>query len=215
MVNSSSRNESETKSLFAADKRLLFILLCLCSLALLFVKIAFIENETAAFEFLQDRPEGAILRIINGIKYLSIPFVYLWKFTVIAFVIWVGCFMYGYRVTYSECWGVVIAAEFIFLIPEIFKIIWFMTVQPDPDYHEIRSFYPLSLMHFFDYYSIEKRWAYPLRALNLFEVAYWFMLVSGIHHYTTKDRNVVWLIVACSYILLFLVWLAFYVIVYK
>src|SRR5690606_21793957 len=111
LVNSPPVNDSETKSLFGADKRLLFILLVLSTLVLLFVKIAFIENETAAFEFLQDRPEGAVLRIINGLKYLSVPFVYLWKFTVIAFVIWVGCFMFGYRVTYSQCWGVVIGAE--------------------------------------------------------------------------------------------------------
>lgn len=213
MVNSP--NEGETKSLFAADKRLLFILLCVSTLALLYIKIAFIENETAAFEFLQDRPEGTVLRILNGLKFLSIPFVYLWKFTVIAFVIWVGCFMYGYRVTYSQCWSVVLGAEFIFLVPEILKILWFMTVQTDPDYHTIRAFYPLSLMHFFDYDSIGQKWAYPLRALNLFEVAYWFMLVAGIHSYTRKDRSVVWLIVSCSYILLFFLWLAFYVIVYK
>ncbi len=215
MVNSPPVNDSETKSLFGADKRLLFILLVLSTLVLLFVKIAFIENETAAFEFLQDRPEGAVLRIINGLKYLSVPFVYLWKFTVIAFVIWVGCFMFGYRVTYSQCWGVVIGAEFIFLVPEVLKIIWFMAVETDPDYHQIRSFYPLSLMHFFDYYSIDKRWAYPLRALNLFEVVYWFLLVSGIHHYARKEKKVVWFIVACSYILIFFLWLGFYVIVYK
>lgn len=215
MVNSQRTNEGETKSLFAADKRLLFILLCLCTLALLFIKISFIENETAAFEFLQDRPEGTILRIINSIKYFSIPFVYLWKFTVIAFVIWVGCFMYGYRVTYKECWGVVIGAEFIFLIPEVMKILWFMFVETDPDYHQISAFYPLSLMHFFDYYSIDRRWAYPLRALNLFEVAYWFLLVEGIQHYARKQKSVVWLIVTCSYILLFFLWLGFYVIVYK
>jgi hypothetical protein len=214
-VNSSSLNESETKSLFAADKRLLFILLVLSTLLLLFIKIAFIENETAAFEFIQDRPEGLVLRIINGLKYLSIPFVYLWKFTVIAFVIWVGCFMFGYRVTYVQCWGVVIGAEFIFLVPEVLKIIWFMVVETDPDYHQIRSFYPFSLMHFFDYYSIDKRWAYPLRALNAFEVVYWFLLVSGIHHYARKEKRTVWLIVACSYILLFFLWLGFYVIVYK
>lgn len=215
MVNSPQINESETKSLFAADKRLLFILLCLSTLALLFVKISFIENETAAFEFLQDRPEGTVLQILNGIKYLSIPFVYLWKFTVIAFVIWVGCFMYGYRVTYWQCWGVVIGAEFIFLVPEILKIMWFLVVETDPDYHQIRAFYPLSLMHFFDYYSIDKRWAYPLRALNVFEVIYWFLLVSGIHHYARKDKKIVWLIVICSYILLFFLWLGFYAIVYK
>lgn len=215
MVNSTATNEGETKSLFAADKRLLFVLLCLATLLLLFIKISFIENETAAFEFLQDRPEGTILRAINGLKYLSIPFVYLWKFTVIAFVIWVGCFMYGYRVTYVQCWGVVIGAEYVFLIPEVLKIVWFMAVQSDPNYHEIRAFYPLSLMHFFDYYALDKRWAYPLRALNVWEVIYWFVLVAGIHHYARKEKKIVWLIVACSYILIFFLWLVFYVIVYK
>jgi hypothetical protein len=207
--------EYETKSFFAADKRLLFVLLCLSTLLLLYVKIAFIENETAAFEFLQDRPEGFVLRLLNAIKFLSVPFVYLWKFTVIAFVVWIGCFMFGYRVTYTQCWGVVIGAEYIFLIPEILKILWFMFVQSDPTLNDISAFYPLSLMHFFDYYNMDKRWAYPLRALNLFEVAYWFLLVEGIQHYARKDKRYIWIIVSCSYILLFFLWLVFYVIVYK
>jgi hypothetical protein len=214
-VNPISTNENETKSLFGADKRLLFLLLCIGTLLLLFTKISFIENETAAFEFLQDRPEGTVLQMIQALKYFSVPFIYLLKFTVIAFVIWVGCFMYGYRVTYSQCWGVVIGAEFIFLVPEVLKILWFMTVQTDPTYHEIRSFYPLSLIHLVDYDALDKRWAYPLRSLNLFEVAYWFLLVNGIHYYARKEKKMVWLIVSCSYILIFLLWLLFYVIVYK
>jgi hypothetical protein len=215
LVNSPASNESETKSLFAADKRLLFILLCLSALVLLFIKISFLENQTAAFEFLQDRPEGLVLRILNEIRFLSIPLVYLWKFTVVAFVLWVGCFMYGYRITYLQCWGIVIGAEFIFLIPEIIKIMWFMTVETDPPYYEIRAFYPLSLMHFFDYYSLDPRLAYPFRALNLFEIAYWFLLVEGIHYYAGKDKPVAWLIVVCSYAFLFFLWLLFYYIVYK
>jgi hypothetical protein len=205
----------ETKSIFAADKRLLFVLLCVLSILLLYVKIAFIENETAAFEFLQDRPEGLILRLLGALKLFSVPMVYLWKFTVIAFVIWVGCFMYGYRVTYGQCWALVLTCEFIFLVPEVIKILWFMAVNTDPTLHEIRAFYPLSLMHFFDYDAIDRKWAYPLRALNLFEVAYWFALVNGIHFHARKDKRVVWLIVASSYILIFLLWLGFYVIVYK
>jgi hypothetical protein len=214
LINSTT-TENETKSLFAADKRLLFALLCLATLLLLFIKISFIENETAAFEFLQDRPEGAILKVINGLKYLSIPFVYLWKFTVIAFVIWVGCFMFGYKVTYRQCWGVVIGAEFIFLLPEVLKIIWFMTVDTDPTYHDIRAFYPFSFIHFVDYSAIDLRYAYPLRALNAFEIMYWFLLVNGIHHYARKEKRYVWIIVSCSYILLFALWLIFYIIVYK
>lgn len=210
----------EANAFFAADKKLLFVLLCLITLVLLYMKIAFIENETAAFEFLQDKPQGTILRAINTIKYLSIPLVYLWKFTVIAFVIWVGCFMFGYRVTYRQCWGVVIGSEFIFIIPELIKIMWFMFVENDPTYGDIRAFYPLSLMHFFNYTAIDSRWAYPLRALNAFEIVYWFMLVMGIDHYAQKkhgrkSRKYVWIIVLCSYVLIFFLWLGFYVIVYK
>jgi hypothetical protein len=206
---------NETKSIFATDKKLLFVLLCVSTLFLLYIKKSFIENETAAFEFLQDRPEGMVLQVIGTLQFISIPLVYLWKFTVIAFVIWIGCFMYGYRVTYIQCWGVVIGAEFIFLIPEVLKILYFFVIETDPSYWDIGSFYPLSLMHFFDYYAIDKKWAYPLRALNLFEIVYWFALVSGIHHYARKEKKIVWLIVACSYILIFLLWLVFYVIVYK
>jgi hypothetical protein len=205
----------ETKSIFAIDKKLLFVLLCLLTLFLLYIKKSFIENETAAFEFLQDRPEGMVLRIISTLQFISIPLVYLWKFTIIALVIWMGCFMYGYRVTYWQCWGVVIGAEFIFIIPELLKILYFLIIETDPSYWDIGSFYPFSLMHFFDYYSIDKQWAYPLRALNLFEIFYWFALVSGIHHYARKEKKIVWFIVLSSYILLFFLWLIFYVIVYK
>lgn len=207
--------EHETKSFFAADKRLLFLLLCLATLLLLYIKITFIENETAAFEFLQDRPEGMILRLLSTLKFLSVPFVYMWKFTVIAFVVWVGCFMFGYRVTYQQCWGVVIGAEYIFLIAEVLKIVWFMSIQTDPTLNDISAFYPFSLMHFFDYSSLDKRWAYPLRALNLFEIAYWFLLVEGIQHYARKDKKYIWIIVSCSYVLIFFLWLLFYLVVYK
>ncbi|MCU0358849.1 MAG: hypothetical protein MUE95_14875 [Cyclobacteriaceae bacterium] len=206
---------NETKSIFATDKRLLFILICLIALLLLYVKKSFIENETAAFEFLQDRPEGTILQLISTLQFISIPLVYAWKFTIIAFVIWVGCFMYGYRVTYGQCWGVVMGAEFIFFIPEILKILWFMVIETDPAYTDIGAFYPLSLMHFVDYYAIDARWAYPLRALNMFEIAYCMALVSGIHHYAQKEKKIVWFIVVSSYVFLFLLWLAFYVVVYK
>jgi len=205
----------ETKSIFATDKKLLFVLLCLATLFLLYIKKSFIENETAAFEFLQDRPEGMVLQVISTLQFISIPLVYLWKFTIIALVIWIGCFMYGYRVTYWQCWGVVIGAEFIFMIPELLKIFYFLAIETDPSYWDIGSFYPFSLMHFFDYYAIDKRWAYPLRALNLFEIVYWFALVSGIHHYARKEKKIVWFIVASSYILIFFLWLIFYVIVYK
>ncbi len=209
------QSDSGSSSLFSADKKLVFIILCLVTVALLYIKKAFIENETAAFEFLQDRPEGAILRIISALQFVSIPLIYLWKFTVIGFVIWVGCFLFGFRITFTQCWSVVMAAEFIFIVPELLKIGWFMFIETDPNLLEIRAFYPLSLMHFFDYLDIDKRYAYPLRAMNVFEIFYILILVNGVHFYARREKKAAWWIVSCSYILLFVLWLIFYMIVYK
>ncbi len=205
----------ETKSLFAANKRLTFILLCLITFLVLYIKKTFIENETAAFEFLQDRPEGGILQLISALQFLTIPFIYLWKFTVIAFVIWVGCFMFGYRVTYSQCLGITVVSEFIFVVPELLKIVWFMFIETDPNLLDIRALYPFSLMSFFDYSQIDPKYAYPLKALNLFEIIYWVLLVSGVHFFSRKEKKQAWIIVLCSYVLIFLMWILFYIVVYK
>ncbi len=205
----------ESKSLFAANKRLTFILLCLITFLLLYVKKTFIENETAAFEFLQDRPEGGILQIISALQFLTIPFIYLWKFTVIAFVIWVGCFMFGYRVTYSQCWGITVVSEFVFIIPELLKIGWFLFIETDPNLLDIRAFYPFSMMNFADYSEVSPQYVYPLKALNLFEIFYWILLVTGVHFFSRKEKKQAWIIVLCSYVLIFLLWILFYIVVYK
>ncbi|MBS1681410.1 MAG: hypothetical protein JST48_06840 [Bacteroidetes bacterium] len=205
-------------SLFSADKRLTFVTLCLISVLLLYIKKFFIEYETAAFEFLQDRPEGMILQLIGTLQFFSIPFIYLWKFTIIGFVLWVGCFLFGYRISFGQCWGVVMVAEFTFILPELIKIIWFLTIQTDPGLREVQSFYPFSLMNFFDPYTIDKRFGYPLRALSVFEVIYVFMLVKGVNHYAFqahKQQRATWWIVSTSYILIFVLWLLFYIAVYK
>jgi len=211
-------SEHSQTSLFSADKKLTFITLCLFSILLLFVKKSFIEYETAAFEFLQDRPEGMILRLISALQFFSIPFIYLWKFTVIGFVLWVGCFLFGYRITFSQCWSVVMAAEFVFILPEVLKIVWFLFIKTDPSLREVQAFYPFSLMNFFDYTGINKRFAYPLRALSLFEVLYILVMVRGVNYYSFrihKQQSATWWIVSSSYILIFFLWLIFYMIVYK
>lgn len=205
---------AESNSFYQSDKRLAFLLLCLVTFLLLYTKKAFIESETAVFEFLQDRPEGGYLDILSAIQFITIPVIYLWKFTVIAFVIWVGCFMFGYKVTYSNCWSIALTSEFIFILPEFIKILWFTVVVTDPTYNEVRMFYPLSLSNFFDFEEIGKRYIYPLKALNLFEPIYWLLLIEGVHSFARKKLKIATFIVFSSYVLLFFLWLWFYIMVY-
>ncbi|MDZ4715350.1 MAG: hypothetical protein SH819_07755 [Cytophagales bacterium] len=205
---------AESHSIFSTPKRQTFLLLCLSTLALLFIKKSMIENETAAFEFMADQPEGSVLYIRSTLQYLSIPLIYLWKFTALGLVLWMGCFLFGYRVLYSQCWGIVLVAEFVFLIPELIKITWFLGIQTDPTYYDIQAFYPLSLMHFFDYQELPARFAYPSKALNLFEPIYWLVLTLGIRHYAKRGMKPAWTIVLTFYLPVFLLWLVFYMIVY-
>ena len=182
---------NEQESLFNLPKRQSFFLLCAATLTVLFIKKTMIENETAAFEFLADQPQGSMLYLRSVLQYLSIPLIYAWKFTALGFVIWVGCFLFGYRVTYNQCWTIVLIAEFVFLIPEIIKIIWFLVFDTDPNYYEIRAFYPLSVMNFVDFENLGARYAYPFKALNLFELLYWLVLALGIAASIETVRRVV------------------------
>lgn len=205
---------TEQKSIFSTPKRQTFLLLCLATLAVLYVKKSMIENETVAFEFLADQPAGSFLYVRSALQYFSIPLIYSLKFTSLGFVIWVGCFLFGYRVTYSQCWGIVLVAEFVFLIPELIKVAWFLTAHSDPNIFEIQAFYPLSLMNLVDFRELPTRYAYPFKALNLFEPLYWYFLALGIKHFAKRGMKPAWTIVLAFYIPVFLMWLVFYMIVY-
>lgn len=207
-------HESPLLTFLETDKRVMFLFICVSTLLLLFVKKSFIENETAAFEFLEGRPEGSVLAVRSAVQYFSIPLIYAWKFLVLAFVIWVGCFMFGYRVTYENCWRIVMASELIFYVPEIIKIVWFMAIETDPDFYRIKAFYPMSLMTFFDHTTLAARYHYPLKALNIFEPAYMVLLMLGVQHFSKRSFKNAFIIIMTTYLPIFIGWLIFYVIVY-
>ena len=203
------------KSMLQYDKKLLFILLCLLTFLVLLAKKTLIIYDIAAFEVLEQKGEMGVFRLLDGLQYFGIPFMYLFKFTVIAFVIWIGCFMFGYKVTYPQLWRVTLISEFVFLIPEIIKFGWFFFFEGDPSYFDFRAFYPLSILQLFDYTSLHDKWLYPLKALNVFEGLYWIALVVGVHYSAKKRKNIAYYIVFSSYVLMFALWLLYWVSIYK
>lgn len=202
-------------SLLDYDKKVYFLFLCVVTFLLLYIKKEFIESEIAAFEVLQEKGEMGLFNMISTLQYIGIPIVYLFKFTITAFAIWVGCFMFGYKLTYSQLWGIATVCETIFLLPEFLKIGYFFFFIGDPDYFDLRAFYPFSLLQLFDYASLADKWIYPLKSLNLFEIMYWFILVFSIQYVSNKKLRISYYIVFSSYVLFFFLWLVFYLMVYK
>lgn len=193
---------------------LMFVIICVVYGALLFVKRIFIIDSIAAFEVLNERGDLWVFDIIYSIQYLSIPIFLGWKLTWTTLTLWIGCFMFGYRLHFNQLWKLVLLSEIFFFLPEIIKIIWFTVFGSDPSYNDYMAFYPLSLINLVDYTALSARWLYPLKALNVFEILYWPVLIFGIYFMSGKKLKTSAYIVLSTYSLFFLVWLGFYVLVY-
>lgn len=206
---------SIVKDLLEIKRIPFFLIICLLTFLVLFIKKTFIEYEITAFQILDERGELGMFKLISSLQYLTIPLIYLIKFTFIAFFLWVGCFGFGYKVTYSNCWHIVLVSEIIFIFPEIIKVIWFMVFETDPNFGEVRALYPFSLMNFFNFETVESKWHYPLKSLNLFEIIYWFLLVAGIYVKSYKIYRQSVIIGIFGYALPFIFWLGYYTLIYK
>jgi hypothetical protein len=192
----------------------LFLIVCLVYGALLFVKRVFIIDSIAAFEVLNERGDIWVFDLIYSIQYLSVPIFLGWKITWTTLPLWIGCFMFGYRIHFDKLWKLVLLSEVLFFLPEALKVVWFTVFSSDPDYYDYMAFYPFALINFFDHTQIGPQWHYPLKALNLFELAYWPVLAIGIFLLYGKSLKTCFLIVFLTYSLFFIIWLGFYVLVY-
>ncbi|WP_339701493.1 hypothetical protein [uncultured Roseivirga sp.] len=206
--------EVKMKEYTSINKTMVFILICIISFLLLFIQQTFIISEINAFKFM-DGMESLVFQAIAGLKYIGVPIVYAWKFTLIGFVLWTGCFLWGYRVTYKQCWQIAMFAEMIFFIPEILTILWFFFIDTDPTYWDVKAFEPLSYMNFFNHEEVPEKYWYVNSALNVFEIGYWILLTYGVNFAARKKKSIANAIVFTTYVPLFLLWLWFYLGVYK
>jgi len=207
--------EELLKKLLNTKTIVLFGVLSVLAALILWTRIQLVENETIAFQILQEQGRFGIFKILNGLKYMSIPFGYAFKLTIIAFILWTSAFMFGYKISFSQMWKISIIGEFVFLVAEFTKIIWLIATPNDITIFDIKAFYPLSLMSLFDINTIPENWVYPLQSINVFEPLNWLVLVLGVHYTAKKKLDYAYAIVFTTYVPIFLIWLVYYSIVYK
>ena len=193
----------------------IFVLISLLYICILFLNRAFILADIAVFELLQERNQLSLFNFFYGSQYFITPIWLIWKFSVTAFILWMGCFMFGYKVTYQALWKWVMCCEIIFIIPELIKFLWFFLTPGDANYKDILAFYPLSLLSWFNYEQIPEQLHYPLKSMNVFELGYWILLVMGIFFLSGKQLKIAIYIVVSSYLFFFLFWLIFYGLVFR
>jgi hypothetical protein len=197
------------------DKRLFFLVLVILFLLIRYVTNDLILQSIPGYEKLESEGSFMIFHVFNALNYLWTPFALLWKFTATAFVIWLGAFAFGYKVPFVRLWQFVLVAEFIFIVPELIKMLVYIKPSDSVTYEEIRDYYPLSLFSLVDPQSVAAKYHYPLRAINLFEVVYIFFLILGFHTVSRRTMAESTIVVLFSYVMMFLLWLLFYSMVYK
>ncbi|WP_143960345.1 sulfate ABC transporter permease [Litoribacter populi] len=203
-----------TEELINFDKRIFFAFLVITFILLRYLtNILILEAIPGSDELAQDG-SFTFFHIFNTLNYLWTPFALLWKFTLTAFLLWIGTFLFGFKVKYGEIWKFVLVAELVFIFPELIRLLYFAAIPPE-NYLEIRNFYPFSIFSILTTDNIPNRFHYPLQALNLFEVIYWFLLAVGIHAVTGKAYQTCLALVLSSYGVGLLLWLGYYATVFK
>ncbi|WP_445908813.1 hypothetical protein [Yeosuana sp.] len=138
--------------------------------------------------------------------YAIMPLLTLLKISIIAAVLDIGCFFFSTEIKYKKLFNIVVKAEFVFLLVIIFKTAWFYAFQPSFTLEDLQYFYPLSALNIIGYQGIETWFVYPFQVLNLFEVAYWFILAYLIGKEINETTDKGFSIVASSYGVGLLIW---------
>ena len=191
----------------------LFLALIFTTSIFTFGSISFLKiDEFLVYSLSQELTKEQIQEILNirqntwWLRYLFIPLLLVFKTLIIAAVLDAGCFFYGKEIKYKKLFNIVVKAEFIFLLVIVFKTAWFYLFQTDYDLEDLQYFYPLSALNIIGYEGLQSWFIYPFQVLNLFELAYWFILAyligKEINDTTEKGLS----IVASSYGVSLLIW---------
>ena len=200
--------ELKVKSILSVNKTYFFIALCLVAFLLAFIEKQYVFDEIAAIQFMEG-PQKVVFQIFKGVELVAVPLALALQFTIVGFVLWVGCFLWGYRVDYYKCWKIAMIASTIFLVPQILTILWFTFIETDPSYWDVKAFYPLSLMSIFDHEFINDNYHIVYKSLNVFQITYWFLLITGVDLAARKRKSIAQAIVFTSYVPMFLFYLWF------
>ena len=192
------------------DKRLFFILLIGIFLIIRYLTNALILETIPDSERLDAQGDLLFFHIFNTLNYIWTPFALLWKFTVIAFLFWSIGLTIGYKVKFKVLWQFALVAEFIFIFPELLRLLWYMNPTGSVSYLEIQNFEPLSALWLIGPENLEEKFHYPLSVINVFELLYGIAWVLGFHTLSRRSVQESIPVVLLSYFLPLLLWLAFY-----
>ncbi|SEM74283.1 hypothetical protein SAMN05192574_101667 [Mucilaginibacter gossypiicola] len=152
--------------------------------------------------------DNALTTYVNAQKWLYFfEIIYLGiKLSLISLVLYTTLYIARQPIRFSSILCVVIIAEFTFVLSALGKLLWFHYFIPDGSLSDWHNTYLLSALSLFP--DAPVAWYYPLQTLNVFEIAYWFILAMGMTKITRLNFDNSLLIVLKGYVPALVVWMA-------
>ncbi len=191
-----------------------FIYLLLLSILLYYLSYIILDIETlVTYSYSEKLTQQQLFEFIElqrkwqPLSYILLAPLLLIKVSIIATILDAGCFFFSKKIKFKKLFNIVVKAEFVFLLVIIFKIAWFYFFQTKYELEDVQYFYPLSALNIIGYKGLETWFIYPFQVLNLFELAYWFILAFLLGKELNENIEKGFSIVASSYGVSLLIWI--------
>jgi hypothetical protein len=142
----------------------------------------------------------------SWIAFLFIPLWLLLKNFIVGLCLQVGLLLNNAKLKFSITFKIALTAEFVFLLPQLFKLCWFLIFKTDYTITEVQQFYPLSALNLFKQENLPQLLIYPFQTFNVFEILYWILLAGGIKQDLNTDLNQGIRVVFSGYIPALILW---------
>lgn len=198
------------------NKVLLFTFLVIISVLLVLLNSIFLLTDDLYFDHFGEQMSYDQIRSFldlqykfQWITYLALPIILLLKISILSIVLLAGSFFWNVNISFKRLFQIALIAEFIFIIPSLIKLGWFLFIKSDYELIDLQTFYPMSLVNLVNIGDVPIWLYYPLQTFNVFEVVYWCVLAYGLALVTRERWHKMLRLVASSYGVGLLVWLVF------
>ncbi len=117
------------------------------------------------------------------LAYAILPLLVLIRSSLVALCLSIGVFFYDmeHKIAFKRFFRVALIGEFVLVLVGYFKFGYFYFIKTEFTLQDLQQYYPLSYINFLDLEKIQPWLVYPLQTINLFEIAYFFVLVYGMY----------------------------------
>jgi hypothetical protein len=144
------------------------------------------------------------------LAYCLIPIIYIVKCGLVTLTLLLGLFFTSNQLEFKRIFKIAVCAEFVFIVPSVVRLLWFLFIQTTYTLQDLQYFYPLSALNMFDQNTLEPWLIYPLQVFNVFEIIYCIALAYFLSKELPEldmDRSM--MVVMSSYGTGLVAWVAF------